>query len=1020
MTRLVELWPSLSGLLDHALELPPSLRREWLESMTDIKPEVRLELSRLLLSLEEIEAGSFLEQMPLTGKSLAAPMEWAPGMTIGGYIIESEAGRGGMGIVYRAIRADGLIKRPVALKLIHPSMESRELLARFARERDILARLDHPNIARLYDAGTAATGQPYLALEFVAGKPIDRYCDDLRLDLRQRIALFGQVMDAVQFAHANLVIHRDLKPSNMLVTADGGLRLLDFGIARPARLAADLADPKSTFLGPRAMTPDYAAPEQILGEQVSTASDVYSLGVVLYELLCGERPYRLARSSVAALEEAIVGVTPAPPSRAAFSPEQAAARSTTRRALARSLAGNLDAITLKALAKNPADRYPTVDAFAQDLTRHLTGDVVQARPARLSNRLLVFLRKNRLIVGATASVIVALGAGLGIALSQARRAEQQAAIARREAETARVEARTADAVQTFMEGVFSANGTNQPDPVRARQTTARELLDIGAAKIDSELADAPAAQIRALSTLIEIYDDLGVQDKALELARKRVALARRGPPGAPATLAEFLSELGNFAAHAGFPEEALSALQEGTRILDAVHDHESGARGDLELSLADYWVDRDLRQALTHAEESAAIWRRIPGAPHFVDALAGLSSIAAQSGDFARATATATEAIARAQDPVHPINSALPLLYESLAEAQVGLNDFAGAERSHRAALAAALRSSESASTRPVLETAARLARFLTDTGRSAEALGVLRDIRGRGVAPLLTPNQADQRAKFDSGIGYALIAYGQFEQGYREARSADDEFRGKNNDEVGYYSILDTEASALIEMGRYGDAEGLLARSEAAQRSIQNDRTHYFDRNVLLRVDLALARGKPSTAAAALEEYHLESASTPDSSRLGLIRRLNAGRIQLAAGDLADADRTLGEVATAIAASPQRSFLAALEASTGFTAGQVKLRLGAYAQAQSMLQRAIEFQRASFDPLSSLAIADTDIALAQCAAAQGDVAAARDLLAAAENIHAAHRAIGAHHLAQLGALRRLLSRSSAPGRAPR
>ena len=313
-----------------------------------------------------------------------------------------------MSSVWLAERSDGQLKREVALKL--PLTGPRMQVERFLRERDILAALTHPNIARLYDAGISEIGQPYLAMEYVAGTQLIDSCDERLLGIRERLRLFVQVMEAVQFAHAELVIHRDLKPSNILVTSDGRVVLLDFGIGK--LLTEETAEETElTQMSGRLFTPGYASPEQIGGQPLTTASDIYSLGVVLYELLTGVRPYRLKYESRAALEEAILKEDLRRPSQNKFSPQVAAARGTSQRALARTLAGDLDTIVLKALKRNPQERYASVSAFAQDVINHLHKLPVSARPDSLWYRMGRFTARYKVPVAAASVALLALLAG---------------------------------------------------------------------------------------------------------------------------------------------------------------------------------------------------------------------------------------------------------------------------------------------------------------------------------------------------------------------------------------------------------------------------------------------------------------------------------------------------------------------------------------------------------------------------------------------------------------------------------
>lgn len=415
----------LSALLDEAMDMPDAQQKEWLAALDCDDPVVVTILTEMLASRGGREEAGFLA-LPLSTGELNESIKQDPliGQHFGPYRVLSELGHGGMGSVWLAERADGLFTRHVALKLIQPALWGRVTSERFTREREILAGLNHPNIARLLDAGDSAGGQPYLALEYVAGAPLTTYCDEHGLSIRERLELFLQVLGAVQHAHGHLVVHRDLKPSNILVSDDGQVHLLDFGIAK-LLTEGQAKETELTLLGGRALTLDYAAPEQISGAPVTISADVYALGVMLYELMTGERPYRLKRDSRGALEEAILQMDPILPSRVALSDSTARARATTAAKLAKTLKGDLDTIVAKSLKKSPQERYATINAFSEDIGRFLRGDIVLAQPDSVNYRALKFARRHRVAIAAAGVLVLTLIGGLAATTYEARVAATQ-------------------------------------------------------------------------------------------------------------------------------------------------------------------------------------------------------------------------------------------------------------------------------------------------------------------------------------------------------------------------------------------------------------------------------------------------------------------------------------------------------------------------------------------------------------------------------------------------------------------
>ena len=441
-----ERWRELDPYLDRALGLSPAERPAWLAELGGKDPSLAADLAALLARHDDVRRAAFLEQA-------AAPVLGEPalvGQRVGPYTLQSLIGQGGMGSVWLAERSDGRFTGRAAIKLLNVSLLSSGGGERFRREGSILARLRHPHIAQLSDAGISGLGQPYLVLEHVDGEPIDRYCDGRRLDVAQRVRLMLDVVSAVAHAHAHLVVHRDLKPSNVLVTGAGDVKLLDFGIAKLLQGDFGEGEPALTREGESALTPEYAAPEQLTGEPVTTATDVYALGVLLYALLTGVHP--AGGNSVAERLRAIVegefprasqaaGAAAAPARRA--TPEEAAARrGTTPERLRAALRGDLDNILAKALARRPPERYASATALAEDLDRYLRHEPVSARRGTLAYRTAKLLRRNPAAATLGTAALLAVALGVATTRAEARRAREHAALA--EAQRARAEATVAD------------------------------------------------------------------------------------------------------------------------------------------------------------------------------------------------------------------------------------------------------------------------------------------------------------------------------------------------------------------------------------------------------------------------------------------------------------------------------------------------------------------------------------------------------------------------------------------------
>ena len=505
-----ERWRQLDGILEEALDLPQERWPALLDRACGDDANLRREAEELLAAHADTDSlfldGSYADRA--ADLLVEAADAARPPVRVGPWRVVGRLGEGGMGEVFLAERAEGDFEQRVALKRLRPDLASPDLVARFLHERQILARLEHPGIARLVDGGVDAEGQPWLALEFVDGQPITGWCVERGLDVEARLELLVEVCDAVAFAHRNLIVHRDLKPSNILVDGDGRVKLLDFGIAKliVGESGTDAAPTRIL-----ALTPEYAAPEQYFGGPVTTATDVWALGVVLHELLTGRRPESSGGREGGERRSALPVRDPRRPSTVVRDTGGASAGSLSRR-----VRGDLDAIVLKALRTEPDQRYASVDDLADDLRRTLERRPVRARGGALTYRAGRFLRRHRLAAAAGALALLALLGGLVATRREAMRAD---------AERAR-----AEAVRDFLVELFDAS-----DPVRAlgSDPSARDILARGHERIDHGLADQPELRADLLAALADVYSSLGDPKVVEELRRDELSVREKlsGPAG---------------------------------------------------------------------------------------------------------------------------------------------------------------------------------------------------------------------------------------------------------------------------------------------------------------------------------------------------------------------------------------------------------------------------------------------------------------------------------------------------------
>ena len=583
---------ALNQLLDEALQLAPNERETWLAG---IAPEFQVlapRLRALFARVARIETKDLFGTMPkidleASNESESSANEPASGDVVGPYTLNRKLGAGGMGAVWLAERSDGLLNRQVALKLPHRVWSHSGLIDRMVRERQILASLNHPNIAHLYDAGVTSDGQPYLALEYVEGVRIDEYCKQCKANVTLRLQLLLQVARAVAYAHSKLIVHRDLKPANVLVTASGEVRLLDFGIAKLIQDGQTQETELTQFSG-RVLTPDYASPEQILGEPLTTASDVYSLGVLAYELLTSTQPYRVKRDSRRAIEDAVIRMEPVRPSDAAGD------------AVSRALRGDLDTILLKTLRKDRAERYATADALAEDVDRFLDGRPVLAQPDKLWYRTKKFVSRNKLATGAAAIAMIAILAGAGASLWQAR-----VAVAERE---------RAEEVKEFIASIFREA---HPYLAQDNDPTAKVLLQQAYERLEDRTNLDPQAKVELLTTLgrsLVAMSDLDTAERAWNQAvqeAERMLGARH-----PQTLEARLQRTSVYRLRGRTKEgrAELDALLPELRAAADANPKQLGLalRNKAELAIDDGNFD----EAITAATEARSVTSQAYGAEH--------------------------------------------------------------------------------------------------------------------------------------------------------------------------------------------------------------------------------------------------------------------------------------------------------------------------------------------------------------------------------------------------------------------
>ena len=823
-----ERWQQVKAVLEEVLELDLGERAVFLDAACQGDEELRQEVEALLAS--ETEAGDFIET-PVFRFRLNESAPLAEGQRVGAYRIVHEIGRGGMGSVYLAERADQEFRQRVALKVLRRGMDTDEIVRRFRSERQILANLNHENIAKLLDGGTTEDGRPFFVMEHVEGRPLDEYCDSRKLSTRERLELFRKVCSAVHLAHQNLVVHRDLKPRNILVTSEGVPKLLDFGIAK---LLDPEQEPLLTRMDQRAMTPEWASPEQIRGEAITTASDIYSLGVLLYKLLTGKAPYRVDTRDPLALARAIGEAEPPRPS----SGDPAL----------RHLAGDLDNIVLKAMQKDPQRRYASVDQFSNDIGRYLDGLPVLARKDTLTYRASKFVARHK--IGVTlAGLVLLLIVGAGVTVTLLWRQ------AVRERERAEREQARAEEVADFVQRAFEVT---DPALSRGEDITARQILDSNVERIRKELANQPDVRAEVMNSMGRAYRSIGSYEQARDLHREALRLRRQTLGNNHPKVAESLHNLASALRDLDEDEAAEPLYREGLRI----------------------W-----RQAGETRNEN------------FAAALTNLGAILEDKKQFAEAEALYKESLDLKLELEKGETIDLGRSYNNLGRLYYAQNRDADAESNYRKALAIYDKVAPGQPDPEVAITLDNMASLLESRGERRQAerlyrqsLAMSRKLfgeRSSKVAVTLNnlgflllaegrPQDAEPLAReavsiakeklaedhwiqgmFLRNLAAVLAAQGKGKEGEPLARKALGILRADDPDSWKVATAESVLGSSLAAQGRYAEAEPLLKKSYESLRTDTGEGAKYVSAARQRIADLYTAWGKPEKAAEYVNVTH-------------------------------------------------------------------------------------------------------------------------------------------------------------------
>lgn len=810
-------WRKIKKIFSEALNLKGDERLRYIKKACDGDRELMNELFSLMEAHERPGIlDRSIEDIKLSAISVAKS-DRMKGRRIGNYRIVDELGHGGMGSVYLAERADGEFEKKAALKLLHSPFASESQIERFKSERQILASLNHDNIARLLDGGVTEHGQPYYVMEFVEGQPIDQYCNHHKLNVSERLELFGEVCRAVQYAHSKLVVHRDLKPSNIMITNDGRVKLLDFGIAKFLENKPTFRSNKSlTRPGLLPLTPTYASPEQIRGEMISTASDIYQLGILLYQLLSGSLPYRVEGKSPAELEKTICETEPhrlykqlIQHSGSSNNEKICFDRSTTPKKLYRDLSGDVEKIVMKALRKEPDRRYESVRQFEEDISRYLSGKPVRAHPDSKFYRVKKFLRRNKVEVAAVLLISILL-TGYLVTITWHSHQTKKAL------ERAESEAEKSAQVVDFMIGMFEAGDplANPGDEITARQLIERGLEEA------NRLNNQPELQANMFHVIGKVYTSLGRYEDAADILEKAVDIQKNHSGTYTAETARYLNDYGYALSRMDKFDEALTHHTDAVEIMKTLYGEVHPEVANAILKKGAWMPVVGMESAYELRRNALDIRREIYGENHLLTADAYM-----QVGKVQRSRAEPGEAIELFERAIEIRIDQLGNDHPDVAESMIFLGDVYRlydidtdkAETLYRQALriqenAQSIRHSSR------LHGLTSLARLLSEKGKHPEAiklyhenLEIRRDIYG------------EKHPSIAEGNGHLAAGYsrmGEFEKAetlYRNSLEMWIDLMGPKHNAV--RGALIGLGDLMTEINRYDEAKEYYKRALAIHR---------------------------------------------------------------------------------------------------------------------------------------------------------------------------------------------------------